>query len=98
MEEIKNIAEDIRDELEGAEKYAMRALQYKPKSKNLTDTYAALAADELRHIDALHAQAVQLIKAQEVTPKPMDAVWGWEHENMVKGVAKIKYMLDMVRK
>lgn len=95
-EEIKDIIEDIWDELEGAKKYAMRALRYKPESKNLTDSYAAMAAEELHHVDVLHGQGVQLVKSKENALTK--AVWDWEHEKMIEHTAKIKTLLDMVRK
>lgn len=101
MKIIKNLVEDIEEELEGAEHYAKLATQYKDEDRELADTYAKLANVELEHVDALHGQAVRLIKAQKAagveTPAPMQAVWDWEHGKMVDTTARIKTMLTMYR-
>lgn len=101
MKIIKHLVEDIEEELEGAEHYAKLATQYKDEDRELADTYAKLANVELEHVDALHGQAVRMIKAQKAsgveTPAPMQAVWDWEHGKMVDTTARIKTMLTMYR-
>lgn len=101
MKIIKNLVEDIREELEGAEHYAKLATQYKDEDRELADVYAKLANVELEHVDALHGQAVRMIKAQKAsgveTPASMQAVWDWEHGKMVDTTARIKTMLSMYR-
>lgn len=101
MKIIKCLVEDIQEELEGAEHYAKLATQYKDEDRELADVYAKLANVELDHVDALHAQAVRMIKAQKAagaeTPAPMQAVWDWEHGKMVDTTARIKTMLSMYR-
>lgn len=101
MKIIKHLVEDIQEELKGAEHYAKLATQYKDEDRALAETYAKLAGVELEHVDALHAQAVRLIKGQQAagvaTPAPMQAVWDWEHEKMVDTTARIKTMLSMFR-
>lgn len=101
MKIIKNLVEDIEEELEGAEHYAKLATQYKEEDRTLADVYAKFADVELEHVDALHGQAVRMIKAQKSTgasaPASMQAVWDWEHEKMVDNVARIKTMLSMYK-
>ena len=98
MKQIKQIVEDIREELDGAEHYAKLATQYKDADRMLADTYAKLASVELDHVTALHTQAVRMIKdVKEPAPAAMQAVWDWEHEKMVDTVARIRVMLDMYR-
>lgn len=102
MKIIKNLVEDIKEELEGAEHYAKLATQYKDEDRALADVYAKLAGVELDHVDALHGQAVRLIKDYKATsgketPAPMQAVWDWEHGKMVDTTARIKTMLEMYR-
>lgn len=101
MKIIKHLVEDIEEELEGAEHYAKLATQYKDEDRELADTYAKLANVELEHVDALHGQAVRMIKTQKSagveTPAPMQAVWDWEHGKMVDTTARIKTMLTMYR-
>lgn len=101
MKIIKCIVEDIREEAEGAEHYAKMATKFRDEDRALADTYAKLAGVELEHVDALHGQAVRLIKAQQATgvttPASMQAVWDWEHEKIVDTTARIKTMLSMYR-
>lgn len=102
MKIIKNLVEDINEELEGAEHYAKLATQYKIDDRALADVYAKLAGVELDHVNALHEQVVRIIKDWKATsgkevPEPMQAVYNWEHEKMVDTSAKIKTMLSMYR-
>lgn len=102
MKIIKNLVEDIEEELEGAEHYAKLATQYKVDDRTLADTYAKLAGIELDHVNALHEQVVRIIKdwkatSGKETPAPMQAVWDWEHSKMVDITARIKSMLDMYK-
>ena len=43
MKEIKWLAENIREELEDAEKYALKALKCKDQNKEMSQTLAGLA-------------------------------------------------------
>lgn len=102
MRKIAEIAEEIREELDGAEHYAKRATQYKMEDKPLADVYATLAAQELSHVDALHTQVERVIKdsraAGNVPPAGMMDVWDYEHKRFIDGMAKIKILLEMYRK
>lgn len=102
MKIIKNLVEDIKEELEGAEHYAKLATQYKDDDRALADVYAKLAGVELDHVDALHGQVVRIIKdwkatSGKETPAPMQAVWDYEHERATDKAAKIKTLLSMYR-
>lgn len=101
MKEIKEIVEEIRDELEGAKHYAEQAAKLKDTDTMRSETYAEMAKQELAHIDKLHSMAVKKIEAQRAggyeAPAAMQAVWDWEHEKMIKHTAKIKAMLEMAR-
>lgn len=102
MKIIKEIVEYIHEELERAEGYAKKATQYKTDDKALADTYSMMAAQELDHVDKLHAQVVRMIKAHQATgkevPAAMQAVWDYEHQNAMDKVVKIKMLLEMYRK
>ena len=102
MKLIKTIVEDIKEELEGAEHYAKLATQYKDEDKALAENYAKMAEAELGHVNALHAQVVRIIKDWKATngkevPAAMQAVWDWEHEQMIDKAAGIKMLLSMYR-
>ena len=100
MKEIKWLAENIREELHDAEKYAKAALKCKDENRELSHTLADLAKQELSHSEQLHTHAVRLIKARKDSgvnaPAAMQAVWDWEHEHMIEHTIKIKHLLDML--
>lgn len=101
MKVIKNLVEDIEEELEGAEHYAKKATQYKDENRELADVYAKLANVELDHVNAIHGQVVRMIKEYKAggnePPAAMAAVWEYEHERATDKAAKIKTLLDMYK-
>ena len=101
MKEIKELVEEIREELEGAKHYAEQSAKLKHTDMTRSETYAEMARQELSHVDKLHSMAVKKIEAQRESgheaPAAMQAVWYWEHEKMIKCTAKIRAMLDMAR-
>jgi DNA-binding HxlR family transcriptional regulator len=101
MKEIKWLAENIREELEDAEKYAKAAIKYKDTDRSLSMALADLAKQELGHSEVLHTHAVKIIKEHKENgaepPAAMQAVWDWEHEHMIERTSKIKHLLDMGR-
>lgn len=102
MKLIKLLVEDIKDELAGAEHYAKLAVQYKDEDKVLAENYAKLADVELTHVNLLHAQVSRIIKEWKTTsgketPAAMQAVWDWEHEQMIDKVTGIKVLLATYR-
>ena len=102
MKIIKNIVEDIEEEIDASEHYAMLATQYKDTDKILADGYANMAAQELGHVDALHAQVVRIIKDYKAkgneVPAAMQAVFDYTHQREVDRVAKIKVLLEIYKK
>ena len=100
MKDIKYIVKQIREELDGAEHYAKVAAKIKDTRSSDASTYAEMARQELGHVDGLHKMAVRLIEKAKadgtMTPPAMQAVWDWEHEQMIDRVAQIKSLLSMV--
>lgn len=97
MKEIKWISERIEEELEDAEHYAMKAAHFKDSDAEMSRVCAELARQEIKHSEMLHEQAVRLIKAHRATgaepPAAMLAVWEYEHEKMLRRMAKVKMLL-----
>lgn len=99
MKEIRLIVEHIKDEVSDAETYAKLALQYRATDKELSSAFVTLSTQEINHSEILHDQAVRLIRARgEPAPVSMQAVWDWEHDNYIERVAKVKALLEMVKK
>jgi len=101
MKIIKQIVEDIEDELCGAEHYAKMATQYKDTDKQLADNYARMAQTELGHVNDLHDHAVRMIEMQKRSgvevPASMQAVWDWEHGKHVDTAARVRSLLAVYR-
>lgn len=98
MKIIKQLVEQIEDELCVAEEYADLALKHKDTQKSLADTYYRLATQELDHSATLHDEAVAQIQAYTgVVPEAMQAVWDWEHEQAIEREKEIRIALQMYR-
>lgn len=101
MKEIKCLYANIRDEMEDAEKYADLALKYKDCDRELADTFASLSKQETGHAEALHSQAVRLIRDYRSQhgdpPEGMQAVYDWEHERLISDMADVKRLHEMYR-
>jgi hypothetical protein len=102
MKEIKKMAEEIREELEDAEKYAKEAAAHKGVDDQTATMYADLSQQELGHAERIHSRVTEIIKRHRTEhgepPAPMLAVWEWEHGKMIEHEAKIRTMLDMIRR
>ena len=98
---IKELAEMISDELDGAEEYAMYALKLKAEHPTLAKTFYDIATDELRHVNLIHGEAVMLIEAYRrehgEPPASMTAVWNYLHEKQIAKTNEIKMMLGQYR-
>lgn len=100
MKDIKHIVLEIHEELDDAEKYAKEAAKLKDTRPTDATTYAELSRQELGHVDQLHKMAVRMIDRQResgaAVPEAMQAVWDWEHDQMIDRVARVKTLLSMV--
>ncbi len=93
MEIIKQLSEQIDDELDDAHKYIKKALKEKDKYPQVAETYFRLSNEEMSHVDMLHGVVVSIInelrQTQEVPPA-MQAVYDYLHQRQIDKAAKIK--------
>lgn len=101
MRIIKHLAEQIQDEVSGAEEYAKDALEYQLTDPELSKLYLELAKTEYSHVQKLHEQAVRKIKeAEERGVEPPQAMinrWDEIHSQMIEQMAQAKTYIDMYR-
>ena len=101
MKIIKKLTEMIEDELEGAEEYAKCALEYKESDPVLSNVFFDIANQEMRHMNMLHDQVVNIIKKHRDThgepPAPMMAVYEYLHEKHIAKAADVRRYLDMYK-
>lgn len=94
---IADLVELIKDELDGAERYAKLGVKAKDTDAQLSKVYSDLANEELKHVTSLHGQVARLIKEKNAsgveTPAAMQMVWDWEHDKLVDHEARVKAML-----
>lgn len=97
MHEIKEIVEDMWEELEGAEHYAIKSAKLRDKDSTRSGTYASMAKVELEHFDNLHQMAVRCLERYKAEghadAHAAEMVWDWENDKMQEKRGKIKYML-----
>lgn len=96
MQKIKCLVKDMTCELDAAEHYAKHALRNRDGDKELAETYARIARQELEHCEMFHAQAVRLIREYDrEPPEAMRAVWEYEHERIMEQEAGIRAKLNV---
>ena len=99
MRYIKELADNIMEEVEDAKKYAEKSLEHKAMGDTYTASrYHQLAEDELSHANFLHELVTkQIKKLGEVYTPPSDMLEKWEktHKEYVEKAAWIKQMLAM---
>ena len=101
MKIIEKLANEIEEELEDAEKYAMDAVFYKEENPMLAKTYWDMSNEEMRHADMLHEEVVGLIEKHRrehgEPPAPMQAVYDFLHKRNIEWAAEIKNIQSQYR-
>lgn len=101
MRIIKELAEQINDEVEGVTEYAKAALTYKADRPALADVYYRMAQTEYGHVGMLHDQVVKIVKEAEETktdvPPAMRQKWDDEHKAIIAKMAEAKTFLGMYK-
>ena len=101
---IKELADEIMDELHSAKEYAEEYLTYKSKddgSKNFgtwAKRYHEMAEDEIKHAGYLHDRVVEEIaELRKVYNPPQEMLekWNADHKKYIEKAAWIKQMLTM---
>lgn len=96
MQEIKNLFEEISEEIEGAKHYAEEAIRLREIDSDRAMMYLEMSKQELGHIDRLHDMAVRIIRKYKdeggEVPQGMQEIYDWQHEKMIKCVAMIRYL------
>lgn len=93
MEVIKNLVEQIDEELQDAEKYIKCAYKMKEDYPDLALTYVRLSKEEMNHVNLLHDQVVRVIdayKQKNEVPAGMKALYDYLHERQIEWAEKIE--------
>lgn len=98
MTKIKQLIDNIDEEIEGAKNYAECFLEKKAKGDQWASKFKDMANDELRHAMYLHdytVQEIESLKKVYTPPVEMQEAWDKAHAKYVEKVAWIKKMLEM---
>lgn len=99
MKEIKELADEMKEELCSAKEYAKCYQTYKNTNPSLAKKFYEMANDELKHAMYLHDMAIdkiEEIKEQNLTlPEYMEMVWKEKHEKYIDKMSKVKSILAM---
>ena len=94
---VKQIAKDIRRELQAAEHYAMLASKYRDDHHELSEVYNKIAEQELDHANRFHTAAVRMLEDHKAKhgeiPHDLAQIWDWEREMLIEESAVIETAL-----
>ena len=99
MKRIKDLADEIKDELHSAKEYAQEYLTFKANDESTwAGRYKEMAQEELKHAGYIHDRAVMEIEnLRKVYTPPQDMLdkWDADHKKYIEKAAWIKQMLAM---
>ena len=94
MQVIKNLVEQIDEELEDAQKYIKCAYKMKDDYPELAQTYFRLSKEEMTHVNLLHDQIVRIIDAYKQkngeVPDTMKVLYEYLHGRHIDWAEKIE--------
>lgn len=101
MKIIKELSTDIEKELDIAEQYAKKAIQYKTDWPDVAQGYFIASNTHLDLMKNLHDKVVNIINNYRQTqgdpPAPMMAIYNYLHERFIEKAAAIKNLQDLFR-
>lgn len=101
MKIIREISEQIEEEVEGALWYAKEALLFANDYPELAKTLHSISEEELRHVNMLHDEVVKIIgryrKEHGDPPAAMMAVYEYLHKKQIDKVAEVRAVLEQYR-
>lgn len=99
MTRIKELADEMKDELHSAKCYAEEYLTFKAKDNSMwANRYKEMAQDEMKHAGYLHERVVaEIEELRKVYTPPQDMLDKWEsdHKKYIEKAAWIKQMLTL---
>lgn len=99
MKIIKCLSEFVHEEIGDANKYIETALKVREEYPEVADLLNLLSAEEMRHMQMLHAQVAKLIDQYRKTagdpPAAMLAVYDYLHEKAIDETKEVKILQQM---
>ncbi|MDE6598768.1 MAG: hypothetical protein K2K34_01640 [Oscillospiraceae bacterium] len=102
MRLIKDITDDMMEEIHDAKRRIKRAMEFKPLYPDIAQRESEIAAQELVHAEKDHKSAMELIeefkKSKGEPPEYMMEFWKEKHEDFMEKYAHAKCMIDLFNK
>lgn len=99
MTRIKDLADQIKDELHSAKEYTEEYLSLKAEDNGTwANRYKEMAQEELKHAGYIHDRAVvEIENLRKVYTPPQDMLdkWDADHKRYIEKAAWIRQMLAM---
>ena len=90
IDKVYDIFEEMEEELEDAEEYALWAAECSKHNSSHASTLMSIAEDELKHFEKLG----EILKSYKGFGEDMQEYIDKKHAHMLKKHAKVKYMLS----
>ena len=101
MQDIKDLSEDIEEELCDAEKYSKKARKIKDTRPTLAANYLKLSTEEMGHAALLHSDIVSMIeeyrKEHGDPPERMLGRYDYIHEKFIEKSNYIKALQTILK-
>lgn len=102
MKLIKDITNDMMEEIHDAKHRIKRAMELKPLYPDIAQRESEIAAQELVHAEKDHKSAVEMIEEFKKTkgepPEYMMESWEEKHEDFMEKYARAKCMIELFNK
>lgn len=99
MKIIKCLTSYIDEEIGDSKKYIEKAIEVKEEYPEVAELFNKLSLEELKHMQALHTQVVQLINQYRAEhgdpPEGMMAVYNYLHEKAIEKTREVKVLQQM---
>lgn len=98
MKKIEILSDKIEEELDDAEDYVKKALEYKDEDPMLSDLFYSLAREEMGHMNRLHDMVTKIIKAYRDEngdpPAGMQTLYDFLHRKHIARSVNVQRYLD----
>ena len=99
MKIIKVMSEKIKEELKDAEAYIDLAMEWKKDQPEAAELFAELSGEEMGHVNKLHTEVTEMIKAYREEngepPAGMMAIYEYMHEQQIEMAMMVKVKQKM---
>ena len=96
MKLIKDLSEQIDEEIDGARCYAKMAIHYKGENLSVARLMHSLSEEEMGHVNKLHEAVARAITEYRSSngdpPAPMMAVYEYLHDKQMEKAAEVKML------